>query len=259
MPHSPEEQIIRIAATAGEPFGVALGGSRGLARHGLVDRDGDTVDFALATRDGKRLAAARAAIVAALGEAGFGVGVDGKAATKTRVRLNVRAVGAKRAIPMSLYAGPRRHEPVVVGDVPVLHPDDLAAAKVVTLGSRAELRDAFDVFALSGGYDTGRLLELALAYDPELRAEDFLTGFKHVTEREDAEFRRLGYTVARADEVRAYFQDWFAELSARGSRPIAAALDPEVSAKLAQLAQLARPVQPAQPAEPAAAEGDQDA
>ncbi|GCE00120.1 nucleotidyl transferase AbiEii/AbiGii toxin family protein [Embleya hyalina] len=250
MPHSPEEQIIRIAAAAGGPFGVALGGSRGLGRHGLVDRDGDTVDLALAARDGKRLGAARGAIVAALGEAGFGVRVDGKAATKTRVRLTVRPAGVKRAIPVSLYVGPRRHEPVVVADVAVLHPDDLAAAKVVTLGSRAELRDAFDVFALSAGYDTGRLLELALAYDPELRAEDFLTGFKHVTEREDADFRRLGYTAARADAVRAYFQDWFAELSARGSRPIAAALDPKVSAALARLARLA---------EPTAAEGDEDA
>ncbi|MFI1584362.1 rhomboid-like protein [Embleya sp. NPDC020630] len=237
VPHSPEEQIIRVAATAGEPFGVALGGSRGLARHGLVERDGDTVDLALAARDGKRLGATRAAIVAAWTEAGFGVGIDGKAAGKTRVRLNVRAPGAKRAIPVSLYVGPRRHGPVVVGDVPVLHPDDLAAAKVVTLGSRAELRDAFDVLALSAAYDTGRLLELALAYDPELRAEDFLTGFKHVTEREDADFRRLGYTAAQADAVRAYFQRWFAELSARGSRPIAAALDPEVLAKLARLAE----------------------
>ncbi|MFJ8744413.1 nucleotidyl transferase AbiEii/AbiGii toxin family protein [Embleya sp. NPDC127516] len=235
MRHNPEAPpTIDIVAAAGEPFGVALAGARGLRLRGLSDRESDGVDFALAARDAGRLSAARGAIVAALTDAGCRVGVDGRAGTKTFVRMTVRPAGGGKGTPLTLHVASRTHEPTVVDGVPVLHPDDLVAAKVVTLGLRSEVRDAFDVFALADRYDTGRLLELALAHDPELRAEDFLTAFKHVTEREDAEF---GPPAARAAAVRAWFQDWFTELSARHSRPIAAALDPEVLAKLAALAE----------------------
>ncbi|MYW03611.1 nucleotidyl transferase AbiEii/AbiGii toxin family protein [Streptomyces sp. SID3343] len=237
MQRSPEQQqIIHTATTAAAPYGVALGGAQALRQHGLVDRRTDNVDLVLATRDAKRLTAARAAIVDALVAEGFTVTVDGKATTKTFVRFTAKAAGAKQAVPVTLHVDNREHEPVVVDDVPVLHPDDLAAAKVVTLGLRSEARDAFDVLALSGSYTTARLLDLALANDQDLRAEDFLTGFKHITEREDPEFVRLGYTTEQAGAVRAYFQGWFTELSARRSRPISAALDPEMLAKLAALA-----------------------
>ncbi|MEU0939574.1 nucleotidyl transferase AbiEii/AbiGii toxin family protein [Embleya sp. NPDC005971] len=243
MPHSPEEQLVHTVATAGEPFGVALAGARGLRRHGLVDRDGDGVDFALAARDAKRLTAARTTIAAALTEQGWRVTVDGRAGGKAFVRMNVRPAGPGRGTPLTLHVAPRTHEPAVVAGVAVLHPDDLAAAKLVTLALRSEVRDAFDVFALADHYDIDRLLDLALAYDRELRAEDVLTAFKHVTEREDVDFARFGAPAARVAAVRAWFQDRFAELSVRHSRPIAAALDPGVLAKLAALAESVTPAE----------------
>ncbi|MET7304232.1 nucleotidyl transferase AbiEii/AbiGii toxin family protein [Embleya sp. NPDC005575] len=244
MRHSPEEQLIHTVAAAGEPFKVALAGARGLRRHGLSDRDSDGIDFALAARDAKRLTAARTAIAAALTEQGCRVIVDGRAAGKAFVRMSVRPAGAEHGTPLTVHVAPRTHEPAVVAGVPVLHPDDLAAAKLVTLALRSEVRDVFDVFALADGYHVDRLLDLALAHDPELRAEDFLTAFKHVTEREDVEFTRFGAPAARIAAVRAWFQDGFTELSARHSRPIAAALDPKVAARLAALAGSAAPAEP---------------
>ncbi|MFF7245067.1 nucleotidyl transferase AbiEii/AbiGii toxin family protein [Embleya sp. NPDC008237] len=244
MRHSPEEQLIHTVAAAGEPFGLALAGVRGLRRHGLSDRDGDGVDFALAARDAGRLTAARTAIAAALTEQGCRVSVDGRATGKAFVRMNVRRAGTGHGTPLTLHVAPRTHEPAVVAGVPVLHPDDLAAAKVVTLVLRSEVRDVFDVFALADRYDPDRLIDLALAHDPELRAEDFLTAFKHVTEREEVEFTRFGAPAARVAAVRAWFQERFTELSARHSRPIAAALDPKVLAGLAALAQSTEPAAP---------------
>ncbi|MYS83969.1 nucleotidyl transferase AbiEii/AbiGii toxin family protein [Embleya scabrispora] len=243
MRNSPEEQLIHTVVAAGEPFGVALAGARGLRRHGLSDRDSDGVDVALAARDARKLTAARTAIVAALTEQGCRVTVDGRAGGKAFVRMSVRPAGAGHGTPLTLHVAPRTHEPAVVAGVPVLHPDDLAAAKLVTLALRSEVRDAFDVFALADHYDVDRLLDLALAHDPELRVEDFLTAFKRVTEREDVEFTRFGAPAARATAVRAWFQDRFAELSARHSRPIAAALDPRVLAKLAALAESTAPAE----------------
>jgi hypothetical protein len=234
--HSPEQQqIIHLASAAAAPYRVALAGAHALRLHGLVDRRSDNVNLVLAERDAKALTAARTAIVEALVADGFAVTADGKATTKTFVRFTAKAPGAKQAVPVTLHVDRREHEPVVVDGVPVLHTDDLAATKVVTLGLRSEIRDAFDVLALAGAHPTARLLDLALAHDHDLRAEDFLTGFKHITEREDRDFVRLGYRTEQADAVRGYFQGWFTELSTRHSRPISAALDPRMLAKLAAL------------------------
>jgi predicted nucleotidyltransferase component of viral defense system len=46
---------------------------------------------------------------------------------------------------------------------PVLHPDDLAADKVLALWGRARPRDFFDVAALIERYGTDQLLTLATA------------------------------------------------------------------------------------------------
>ena len=57
--------------------------------------------------------------------------------------------------------GGRLRAPVRLDVGPVLHPDDLAADKVLALWGRVEARDVVDVVALLAVYAGQRLLELA--------------------------------------------------------------------------------------------------
>jgi hypothetical protein len=72
-----------------------------------------------------------------------------------------------------------RLQPRVTLDIgPVLHPDDLAADKVLALWGRARPRDYFDVAALLERYGPERLLALALAKDSGFTVETLLTPFE---------------------------------------------------------------------------------
>ena len=61
--------------------------------------------------------------------------------------------------------GGRLHNSVTLDLGPVLHPDDLAADKMLALWGRARPRDFFDVAALIDRYGYERLLGLAEAKD----------------------------------------------------------------------------------------------
>lgn len=70
--------------------------------------------------------------------------------------------------------GGRLHDRVTLDLGPVLHPDDLAADKMLALWGRARPRDFFDVAALIDRYGDERLLELAEAKDSGLPARHLL-------------------------------------------------------------------------------------
>jgi len=81
-------------------------------------------------------------------------------------RMVVRDPASGRECAVDVFADGGRLQPRVVLDVgPVLHPDDLAADKVLALWARAMPRDFVDVAALTRRYDPRRLMELAAAKD----------------------------------------------------------------------------------------------
>jgi hypothetical protein len=74
------------------------------------------------------------------------------------------ATGAECTVEVFADGG-RLHDRVTLDLGPVLHPDDLAADKMLALWGRARPRDFFDVAALIDGYGYERLLELSEAKD----------------------------------------------------------------------------------------------
>jgi predicted nucleotidyltransferase component of viral defense system len=92
---------------------------------------------------------------------------------------------------------------------PALHPDELAADKMLALYGRAEGRDFHDVAVLADRYPTERLLELAAAKDRGFDRRRFVEMLGSIDRLRDPDFP----DPSRASELRARFEHWRRELS----------------------------------------------
>jgi Nucleotidyl transferase AbiEii toxin, Type IV TA system len=96
---------------------------------------------------------------------------------------------------------------------PVLHPDDLAADKVLALWGRARPRDFFDVAALLDRYGADRLLELAPSKDAGFTLGTFLDAIRAIARLTPDDWAEDGVSPEDAERLRAVFADWLAQLA----------------------------------------------
>jgi hypothetical protein len=205
------DDILRVALAAARPWGFALGGSRALVLHGVIDRPAQDTDLFTPHEDVVREAAA--AVVTALREAGFEaaeVEVESDLAglieglDTAMVELEVTAAnGSVTAV--SLGIQPRRHDPVELAVGPVLHVEDLAASKMSAMANGAQITDFMDIAALQAQFGRPRLLELAASVDPGLTAEDYAWAVRQLDLVSDAQLVRYG---ADPRAVRRAFAIW---------------------------------------------------
>jgi hypothetical protein len=90
----------------------------------------------------------------------------------------------------------------------VLHPDDLAADKVLALWSRARPRDFVDVAALARRFGSDRLMELAAEKDSGFTEQTYLDALRAMDRLSTADWAGDGVSSAVAADTRDLFVQW---------------------------------------------------
>ena len=109
--------------------------------------------------------------------------------------------------------GGRLHRRVALSVGPVLHPDDLAADKVLALWGRARPRDYLDVAALLRRYAPARLLELAALKDSGFTPATFIPALHAIDRLRPADWAEDGIQPDTAAGLRTTFTAWAQQLS----------------------------------------------
>ena len=104
--------------------------------------------------------------------------------------------------------GGRLHGRVTLDIGAVLHPDDLAADKVLALWGRARPRDFYDVAALLDRFSPGRLLKLATAKDSGFTSNTFVDALRAIERLSSADWAEDGITPADATRLHGLFAEW---------------------------------------------------
>jgi hypothetical protein len=115
--------------------------------------------------------------------------------------------GRQMMLQMSYFD--RGHQPVIMDIGPVLDLDDVVAAKVAALASRAAERDYADTAAaLDRGYSIGQLIGLAQALDPGLTEQDFADAGRRLDRLDDEAFTRYSLGPHDVARIRERFAAW---------------------------------------------------
>lgn len=116
-----------------------------------------------------------------------GFAVTEEARTTTYVRLTV-AEPSGRACKIEVARDARIRPPVRLDVGAVLHPEEIAADKVLALFGRAAPRDFVDVCALARAFAPARLLDFAREKDPGFDRRHFAAALRSVTRLTDGDF-----------------------------------------------------------------------
>lgn len=194
-----QRRVARRMAGLLEAESFALAGGAALIMHGLVQRATRDLDFFATASDAVR------GVVPILEEA---LRSDGLVVVRRRdfpgfVRLEVTdESGEIVEVDLAFDARLLRSQAGELG--PILHPDELAADKVLALYGRAEARDFHDVAALARHYPTERLLELAASKDRGFDRRRFTEVLGAIDRLRDLDFP----DPSRADQLRGWFEQW---------------------------------------------------
>jgi hypothetical protein len=209
-----QDLIVRIASALPEAHTIALAGGGAMIAHGFVDRATQDVDL-FTEIDDAEARHVTAALRAALRERGL----ESRDADRPPADHRFVAVdptdGSECTV--EVFADGGRLHPRVMLDVgPVLHPDDLAADKVLALWGRARPRDFYDVHALMRRYSRGALLQLAAAKDAGFTIETFLDALNAIKRLTNADWAEDGIRVDAVPQLTSLFAEWRAALAAGG-------------------------------------------
>lgn len=216
MPLDPlQEKIARTALALPEARTLALAGGGAMITHGFVDRATKDIDLFTEIDDQEAVR-----VVVALRKALK----DEELITRDTERppLDHRFVvvdpntGAECTV--EIFADGGRLRGLVALDVgPVLHPDDLAADKVLALWDRARPRDYFDVDALLGRYGPDRLLELAATKDAGFTTATFVDALRAIARLGPADWAEDGVPAGEVECLRSRFDAWREQLMQSGA------------------------------------------
>ncbi|MGH3568179.1 MAG: nucleotidyl transferase AbiEii/AbiGii toxin family protein [Pseudonocardia sp.] len=213
MPLDPLLNLItRTALSLPEARTLALAGGAAMIAHGFVSRLTHDIDL-FTEVDDREAVLVVAALRTALGQLGL------TTTNADRPPLDHRFVAIDPATSqeclVEVFAdGGRLRERVTLDVGTVLHPDDLAADKVLALWGRARPRDYFDVHALLQRFGPDRLLELAAAKDAGFTSDTFLDALNAIKRLTPEDWTEDGIDVNATDDLRATFAKWHRELAA---------------------------------------------
>ena len=202
--------ITRVALAVAQRHGFALGGGNALVLHGVVDRPTADVDLFTDRDDAVRIAARL--VLDALTSAGLDaaevVGDDPLDGLRDLL-VEIEVTSGARTARVSLAGQPRVHAPVVMDVGPVIHLDDLVAAKAAAIVNRREVRDYIDTAAFLADRTAEDVIALARRVDPGLEEEDVVMVGRHLDRMPDHAFARYGLTSPSAiAELRSRFVGW---------------------------------------------------
>ncbi|MBA2768236.1 MAG: nucleotidyl transferase AbiEii/AbiGii toxin family protein [Sporichthyaceae bacterium] len=207
-----QEQLARLALSLPEAGQAALAGGGAMLAHNFVDRPTRDIDlFSPRSEDVQQLAEAFSAAVLRRGDT-----AEVARRETTFVRMIV-TVPDGRAVTVEIAQDARIREPVQLAVGRVLHPDEVAADKVLALFGRAAARDLVDVTALLRRYSRAELLALAAEKDQGFSTRVFADALGAATQHPDTAFAELGMDDAAIQSLRASAQKWKADLAAERS------------------------------------------
>jgi hypothetical protein len=201
-----QQRIARLALSMSGAGSLALAGGGAMLAHHFVERVTQDVDMFTPDDDVSTLAES---LVAALRTDGLLVVVE--VATPTYVRLTATDP-AGATCKLELARDARIRPPVLLDIGAVLHPEEIAADKMLALFGRAAARDFVDVVALLRRFPPERLLELAAEKDPGFDRVHFVAALRALTRYEDTDFVTLGLSAADVAALRARVAAWADEL-----------------------------------------------
>ena len=209
--HPLQDLIIRTASALPEAHTLALAGGGAMIAHGFVDRATQDVDL-FTEIDDAEARHVTAALRAALNDRGLESRDADRPPADHRFVAVDPADGSECTV--EVFADGGRLQPRVMLDVgPVLHPDDLAADKLLALWGRARPRDFYDVHALMRHYRQDTLLHLAATKDAGFTIETFLDALNAIKRLTDADWAEDGISTDAIPQLTSFFTEWHTSLA----------------------------------------------
>ena len=215
MPLDPlQDQIVRAAAELPEARTVALAGGGAMILHGFVDRATHDIDLFTEIDDAEAVRVT-AALRAALLDRGLRTRDADRPPADHRFVV-IDPTDGNECLVKVFADGGRLRSPVILDSGPALHPDDLAADKVLALWGRARPRDFYDVRALMQHYSAQDLLILAAAKDAGFTTPTFVDALNAISRLTDADWAEDGIDAGAVPEFHQVFSGWRDSLTAGG-------------------------------------------
>ena len=207
MPLDPLQDLIaRTALALPEARTLALAGGGAMIAHGFVSRLTHDVDLFTEVDDHEAVLVA-AALRTALERLGLTT-IDAERPPLDHRFVAVDPTNGQECLVEVFADGGRLQRRVALAVGNVLHPDDLAADKVLALWGRARPRDFFDVHALLQIYGPSRLLELAAEKDAGFTADTFLDALNAIKRLTPQDWAEDGIDANVIDDLRSTFAGW---------------------------------------------------
>ena len=188
--------------------GFAVAGGAALIVRGLIDRQTRDVDLFLLDEAASTITAAAASFETAIGERGW----SHQRVIDQNDFIRLLITGSGESLIVDLGRDSPADEPVNATDLgPTLSSRDLAARKTLALFGRAEARDFTDVYDLARRFGRDQLLDWAADDDPGFDNQVFADMLASIDRLSDDD---LPMQAQHVPELRAYFRDWAAELTA---------------------------------------------
>ena len=211
MPLDPlQDRIARTALALPEASTLALAGGGAMIAHGFVNRATKDIDLFTEISDEEALEVT-AALRKALQQQGLAIRDAERPPTDHRFVTVDPASGAECTVEVFPDGG-RLHRRVTLDIGPVLHPEDLAADKVLTLWGRARPRDYFDVAALTEHYSREQLLTIAGAKDSGFAATTFIDALRAIKRLQQPDWDEDGISKADVERLLTLFDEWRTQL-----------------------------------------------
>ncbi|HEY0694941.1 MAG TPA: nucleotidyl transferase AbiEii/AbiGii toxin family protein [Kribbella sp.] len=211
MPLDPlQDRIARTALALPEASTLALAGGGAMIAHGFVHRVTKDIDLFTEIDDQEALQVT-AALREALHRQGLIIRDAERPPADHRFVTVDPASGAECTVEVFPDGG-RLHRRVTLDIGPVLHPEDLAADKVLALWGRARPRDYFDVAALIDHYSRDQLLTIAAAKDSGFTLTTFIDALRAINRLQHPDWAEDGISEVDAERLRALFDEWRTQL-----------------------------------------------
>lgn len=205
-----QECIARTALSLPEAHTLALAGGAAMIVHGFVTRVTKDIDLFTEVDDAEAIRVA-ASLRAALEQQNLTTR-DAERPPHDHRFVTVDPISGRECT-VEVFADGGRLKGCVSLDIgPVLHPDDLAADKVLALWGRARPRDFFDVHALLRRYAPDRLLDLAALKDRGFTRATFLDALNAIARLTPDDWAEDGIDAMAVDQLRLIFGEWHRQL-----------------------------------------------
>jgi Nucleotidyl transferase AbiEii toxin, Type IV TA system len=212
MPLDPlQDRIARTALNLPEATTLALAGGGAMITHGFVDRPTKDVDLFTEVDDEEAVRVA-AALRAALQAMGLHTRDTTRPPHDHRF-VTIDPTNGQECTVEVFADGGRLHDRVRLDIGAVLHPEDLAADKLLALWGRARPRDYYDVHALIDHFGTQRLLDLAAAKDAGFTLTTFLDALNAINRLTTEDWTEDGIPESDVPHLRSTFTAWHQQLS----------------------------------------------